>query len=275
MKKLALLLLLTIITVSLFGYITLRHFVQYADTFSSICDNYNIDTSVIMDWNPDITPDKLNVGEVIKIPFPVGYRYQVNPEDTLSTIANFFFANLESIALANDMKKPYYVRAGDFLFIPEYAIGETFNRMAGKLLWPAYGVITSPYGYRTHPVTGEKGSFHSGIDIARAASGIKQNTPYGAPIFAAESGTVTFAGDNGGYGNLIEIKGTSYNYRYGHMTRFTVYPGQYVKKGQILGRMGNTGRSTGQHLHFEVRSLDNTKSYDPMDFLPPVSEMKK
>ena len=275
MKKLVLLSLLTIITVSLFGYITLRHFVQYSDTLSSICDKYNIDSSVIMDWNPELNPKKLNVGEVVKIPFPIGYRYQVNPEDTLGDIANFFFADLESIALANDLLKPYLVRVGDFLFIPVYSIGEKFNNIPGKLLWPVYGVITSSYGYRTHPVTGERDSFHSGIDIARDASAIKENTPYGAPIFAADSGTVTFVGESGGYGNMIEIKGTSYIFRYGHMTRFTVYEGQYVKKGQILGRIGNTGRSTGQHLHFEVRTLDNTQTLDPMDFLPPVSEMKK
>ncbi|MFP4461578.1 MAG: LysM peptidoglycan-binding domain-containing M23 family metallopeptidase [Thermotogota bacterium] len=275
MKKLALTLLLTVVTVSLFGYITLRHFVQYSDTLSSICTKYKIDSSVILDWNPEVTPEKLNVGGVIKIPFPIGYRYQVNPEDTLSTIANFFFANVESIALANDMEKPYGVRTGDYLFIPEYSIGETFNDVPGKLLWPAYGIITSPYGYRTHPVTGQKKSFHSGIDIAREASGLKEDTPYGAPIFAAESGTVTFAGENGGYGNMIEIKGNAYIFRYGHMTRFAVYEGQHVKKGQILGRMGNTGRSTGQHLHFEVRTPDNTQTLDPMDFLPPVSEMKK
>lgn len=275
MKKLLLLALITVIAVSLFGYITLRHFVQYADTLSSICAKYKIDSSILLDWNPTVNPQKLNVGEVIMIPFPIGYRYQVNPEDTLTTITNFFFADLESIALANDLEKPYQVRVGDFLFIPEYAIGEMFNFVPGKLLWPAFGVITSPYGYRTHPVTGEKDSFHSGIDIARDASAIKEDTPYGAPVFAAESGTVTFAGVNGGYGNLIEIKGNSYIYRYGHMTRFDVYEGQYVKKGQILGRIGNTGRSTGQHLHFEVRTLDNTQTLDPMSFLPPVSQMKK
>jgi len=275
LKKLLLLALITVIAVSLFGYITLRHFVQYADTLSSICAKYKIDSSILLDWNPAVNPQKLNVGEVIMIPFPIGYRYQVNREDTLTTVADFFFADLESIALANDLEKPYQVRVGDFLFIPEYAIGEMFNFVPGKLLWPAFGVITSPYGYRTHPVTGEKESFHSGIDIARDASAIKEDTPYGAPVFAAESGTVTFAGVNGGYGNLIEIKGISHIYRYGHMTRFDVYEGQYVKKGQILGRIGNTGRSTGQHLHFEVRTLDNTQTLDPMSFLPPVSQMKK
>ena len=275
MKKLALLSLLIIITVSLFGYITLRHFVQYEDTFSSICAKYNIDSSIILDWNPEVNAKKLNVGEVVKIPFPIGYRYQVNPQDTLGDIADYFFADLESIALANDLKYPYNIRVGDFLFIPEYSIGETFNIFPGKLLWPVYGVITSPYGYRTHPVTGQKDSFHSGLDIARNASAIKENTPFGAPIFAAESGTVTFVGENGGYGNMIEIKGTRYIFRYAHMTRFTVYEGQYVKKGQILGRIGNTGRSTGQHLHFEVRTLNNQQTLDPMDFLPPVSEMKK
>lgn len=275
MKKLSLLLILILVVYSVFGYITLRHFVQYADTLSSICGKYNVSDSVILDWNPNLSAESLNVGEVVKIPFPIGYRYQINSGDTLSDIANYFFADIEPIVLANDLERPYALRAGDYLFVPEYCIGERFNEIPGKLLWPAHGVITSPYGYRTHPVTGENDSFHSGVDIARDAPAIKEDTPYGAPIFAADSGVITFAAENGGYGNLIEIKGSNYIYRYGHMTRFDVYKGQYVKKGQIIGRIGNTGRSTGQHLHFEVRTSDNKSTLDPMGFLPPVSEMKK
>ncbi len=264
-----------LLALNLFGYVTLRHFVQYSDTLTAICDKYSVDSSVVLDWNPDIEPEKLNVGEIIKIPYPVGYRYQVNSGDTLSDIANYFFSDIKSIALANDLESPYRIKAGDFLFVPDYCIGETFNMVSGKCLWPTYGVITSPYGYRLHPVTGKQESFHSGIDIARDAPAIKEETPYGAPIFAAESGVVTFVGVNGGYGNLIEIKGIKNIYRYGHLTRFDVYEGQYVEKGQIIARIGTTGVSTGQHLHFEVRDLGNTQTYDPLDFLPPVSEMKK
>ncbi len=275
MKKVLTVLLLLLIALNAFAYVTLRHFVQFSDTLTGICEKYNVDSSLIMDWNPDIVPDKLNIGEVIKVPYPVGYRYQVNSGDTLSDIANYFFADVKSIAVANDLEAPYRIRAGEFLFVPEYCIGETFNVVPGKCQWPTYGVITSPYGYRTHPVTGARESFHTGLDIARDAPAIKENTPFGAPIFAAESGVVNFAGENGGYGNLIEIKGTKNIYRYGHLTRFDVYEGQYVEKGQIIARIGNTGRSTGQHLHFEVRNLANDKTYDPMDFLPPVTAMKK
>ena len=275
MKKIFFVAVLLCVALTSFGYVTLRHFVQYSDTLIGICEKYNVNSSIIMDWNPTVEPERLNVGEVIKIPYPVGYRYQVNSGDTLSDIANYFFTDVKSIAVANELASPYRIKAGDFLFVPEYCIGETFNVVPGKCQWPTYGVITSPYGYRTHPVSGKRGSFHSGIDIARDAPAIKEDTPYGAPIFAAESGVVTFAGENGGYGNLVEIKGTKNIYRYGHLTRFDVYKGQYVEKGQIIARIGTTGVSTGQHLHFEVRSLDNTKTFEPLDFLPPVSAMKK
>jgi len=267
--------LMVVVFSAALGYNSLRHFVQNGESLEGISREYEVKPSVVMDWNPDLAPDSLNVGEVLQIPFPVGYKYKVNRHDTVSAIADFFFAGTKSLAVANSMAYPYTVKTGDILFIPEYCIGETFNEVSSKLLWPAYGVITSPYGYRKHPVTGEANSFHTGIDIARDAPALKKNTPFGAPVFAAASGVVTFAGENGGYGNMIEIKGSEQIYRYAHLTRFDCYEGQRVERGDIIGRMGNTGRSTGQHLHFEVRSLDNSKTLDPMKFLPPVSEMKQ
>lgn len=111
--------------------------------------------------------------------------------------------------------------------------------------WPSTSYrISSYYGGRTHPVTGQMESFHRGVDIAAA---------YGTPIYATKSGTVTLARYNGTYGNCVKLdhddNGRSL---YGHMSRIAVSAGQHVEQGQIIGYVGSTGRSTGPHLHFEL-----------------------
>jgi murein DD-endopeptidase MepM/ murein hydrolase activator NlpD len=126
----------------------------------------------------------------------------------------------------------------------------------GQLLMPAAGPITSPYGYRTHPIFGDE-RLHTGIDIAAG---------YGAPVVAADSGTVVFAGVMSGYGNVIAIDhggglGTTYN----HLSAFYVGTGQRVARGSSIGAVGCTGYCTGPHLHFEVRI--NGSPVDPMPYL--------
>lgn len=265
--------LFLIIVNSSFGYITLKHFVNSKDTVFSISEDYGIPLPVLLDWNPGTTPENCKSGKVLNIPFPNGYIYRVNEEDTLSSVARYFFADMRTISIANSLAYPYNLRVGQEILIPLSSIGKGFNKNSSGLIWPVYGVITSTYGWRIHPVTGKKDSFHSGIDIARNASTIKYDTPYGAPVFAAESGTVIFAGENGGYGNAIDIKGEKNIYRYGHLSRICVFNGQKVQKGDIIGRIGTTGVSTGQHLHFEVRNLANTETYDPLQFLPDINNM--
>lgn len=104
--------------------------------------------------------------------------------------------------------------------------------------------ISSRFGYRADPINGHA-AFHAGLDFAG---------PIGAPVYAAADGTVRFAGQNQGYGNIIEIDhGNGLTSRYAHMSRFRAAVGQTVEAGQIIGAIGNTGRSTGPHLHFEVR----------------------
>ena len=129
----------------------------------------------------------------------------------------------------------------------------------GQFTWPCPGHknITSPYGYRTHPISG-KYKFHKGIDIA--GGNIK-----GKPIVAAADGTVSLAAYNsGGYGYYVMINhgkaddGKSYVTLYAHMTRYIVKVGQKVKRGETIGYVGTTGASTGYHLHFEVRVNGNT-----------------
>ncbi len=123
-------------------------------------------------------------------------------------------------------------------------------------LEPTVGRITSPFGYRRNPL-GRGTEFHSGIDIANNR---------GTKIKAAGSGVVVFAGYNSGYGRLIVIKhGYGYESMYGHNRKLLVKVGDHVKKGQIIAEMGSTGRSTGPHLHFEIRY--NKKSINPKTVL--------
>jgi len=128
----------------------------------------------------------------------------------------------------------------------------------GEFCWPApsYTRISSPYGWRLHPIY-KTNKFHSGVDLA---------APGGTNILAAESGTVKFAGWNGGYGNCLIIDhGGGITTLYGHASRLCVSKGQYVTKGQIVAKVGTTGNSTGNHLHFEV--LINGKTTDPMAYI--------
>ncbi len=124
------------------------------------------------------------------------------------------------------------------------------KRGTGQLVQPTNGSFTSPFGPRW-------GRLHAGIDIA---------APIGTPIYAADTGSVRIAGPMGGYGNYTCIQHSSaMSTCYGHQSRIGVSVGQSVKQGQVIGAVGNTGHSTGPHLHFEVRI--NGNPVDPMGYL--------
>lgn len=130
--------------------------------------------------------------------------------------------------------------------------------IGGKIGWPApgYSKITSPYGYRTHPILKKK-KLHTGIDIA---------VPSGTTVVAANSGTVIFSGYNGGYGNTVIIDhGGKISTLYAHNSKLLVKVGDKVEKGKAITKSGSTGLSTGPHLHFEVR--ENGQHVDPMKYL--------
>jgi murein DD-endopeptidase MepM/ murein hydrolase activator NlpD len=114
-------------------------------------------------------------------------------------------------------------------------------------LWPVVGPITGPFGVRIDPFNGE-GAFHSGVDIS---------CRYGQPVLAAADGVVTYADFYSGYGRMLQIDhGNDISTRYGHLSGFAVADGQSVHKGQIIAYVGLSGRSTGPHLHYEVRIHD-------------------
>jgi murein DD-endopeptidase MepM/ murein hydrolase activator NlpD len=114
-------------------------------------------------------------------------------------------------------------------------------------LWPVEGQVTGSFGERIDPFNGE-GAFHSGVDIG---------TSYGHPIVAPADGIVTLTDNMGGYGKTIMIDhGNSISTRYGHLSGFAVTAGQKVQRGDVIGYVGESGRSTGPHLHYEVRIND-------------------
>ncbi|HVE74858.1 MAG TPA: M23 family metallopeptidase [Mycobacteriales bacterium] len=141
--------------------------------------------------------------------------------------------------------------------------GESLARRdTGRMLWPADGPMTSRYGYRRHPIYGDT-RFHAGIDIGAGQ---------GSPIRAADDGVVVYAGYGGGYGNLTSIShgtagGRDVTTNYAHQSVMLVSEGTRVSRGQIIGRVGSTGNSTGPHLHFEVR-LDGDPT-DPLEWVSP------
>jgi murein DD-endopeptidase MepM/ murein hydrolase activator NlpD len=124
-------------------------------------------------------------------------------------------------------------------------------------IWPTNVFrVTSTYGYRTHPITRQH-ALHTGIDIAG---------PWGSPIYAAADGVITSSGWEGSYGYSVVIKHSSeYETRYGHLSRYIVRSGDIVKKGDTIGYMGTSGRSTGVHLHYEV--IRNGQSVNPDPYL--------
>ena len=136
--------------------------------------------------------------------------------------------------------------------LPEFS-GPDGLRSSKSFIWPAKGVFTSPYGWRW-------GRMHKGIDIANNV---------GTPILAAKDGFVTYAGWSSGYGYLVEMShrdGSST--RYAHNSRLLVKKGQFVPQASRISLMGSTGRSTGPHLHFEIRRPGGA-ALDPMAMLPP------
>lgn len=127
----------------------------------------------------------------------------------------------------------------------------------GTMLWPAEGEITSPFGWRVHPIFGTQ-RLHTGIDIG---------ADYGDTVRAADGGAVIHADWMGGYGYAVIIDhGNGISTLYAHNSQLLVSEGQMVAKGQAISRVGSTGYSTGPHLHFEVRQ--NGSPVNPLNFLP-------
>jgi murein DD-endopeptidase MepM/ murein hydrolase activator NlpD len=123
-------------------------------------------------------------------------------------------------------------------------------------IWPAHGWLSSNVGARKDPITGGA-DYHEGLDIS---------ADHGSPVFATADGTIKQAAREGSYGNLVTIDhGYGLETRYGHLSRYHVKQGAKVKRGDVVGYVGSTGRSTGSHLHYEVRV--NGRLLNPLQLL--------
>jgi murein DD-endopeptidase MepM/ murein hydrolase activator NlpD len=137
--------------------------------------------------------------------------------------------------------------------------GNIFSRRDVNVLpsiWPVNGRLEGGYGERSDPFSGE-GAMHTGLDIS---------APTGTPVHVTADGIVLHAGWNGGYGRCVIVDhGNGYQTWYGHLSRMDVIEGQEIRQGEVLGEVGSSGRSTGSHLHYEVRI--HTTPVNPYRFL--------
>lgn len=181
----------------------------------------------------------------------------VRAGDTLSGIARRHDTSVAALMSANGLEDDRIRRGQRLRIIP----GDELNPagvtapaagVVGNLRWPVPGAVTSRFGYRTLRVNGS--NFHNAIDI----DGVT-----GEPVRAASAGTVSFSGWRGSYGNLVVVRSGNIEYRYAHNSELLVRPGTRVDAGDVLARVGDTGLSFGDHVHFEVR-VDGT----PVDPLP-------
>jgi murein DD-endopeptidase MepM/ murein hydrolase activator NlpD len=229
------------------------------DTISEIAVAHDLDPGTILAMNPIADVRRLLPGTTLYIPNRDGLPHAVQPGESLSGISDSYGIPVSAILDANDLDSTT-LQVGDVLFIPgatmddqDYllAIGELFR-------WPVRSyTFTSGYGMRIHPISGIW-HMHTGIDLANRV---------GTPIIAAGSGTVVHVENQvSNYGRVVIIDhGNGYRTLYAHLHEAYVSMGEYVSTGQQIGTMGNTGRSTGPHLHFSV--FRGSQPIDPMSQL--------
>ncbi len=243
----------------------INYTVADGDTVSSIAQKFGVSPDTIR-WQNSISNDRIKVGQNLQILPVTGVAHKVQKGDTVYSIAKKYDAESQAIidfpfnTFAND--ETFELAIGQVIIVPDGVMPEgalatprprqiTLNAgtvvASGRFVWPTQGTITQRFSW-----------YHPGIDIAN-------NT---LPMdVAADSGHVIYAGwDGTGYGNMIIIDhGNGFKTRYGHLSQIMVLNGQTVKRGDVIGRMGSTGRSTGPHTHFEIY-LNGTR-VNPLSYL--------
>ena len=262
--------------------------VKKGDTWSQIAAKNDMSSAELLALNPGYNINKLQIGEVLTLSASVPYltmtvvkqerylddvSYNIEYTDSADLYqGDYKVTSKGEYGKADVMAKATYVNGEETERtilssvtlkepVTEYRLRGTKARPTwmptGSFRWPTSGRISSYFGGRKSP-GGIGSTNHKGIDIA---------VPRGTPIYAADGGTVTYAGWMSGYGYLVQIDhGNGYVTRYGHNSSLTVSVGQHVYKGQQVARAGSTGNSTGNHCHFEVRY--NGVAKNPLNYLP-------
>ncbi|HOJ65005.1 MAG TPA: M23 family metallopeptidase [Spirochaetota bacterium] len=224
---------------------TLDYTIQKGDSIHSIATKFGIDEITIINYNNIIDPLKIIRGSTIQIPNQDGIMVKIDKKNSLDKISEKYKIEKEEIIRINNLPEDKEINSG-IVFVP----GIHFDSVTKALMLgeyfkaPVYGRLTSYFGFRRDPWTKLR-SFHQGVDIANF---------YGTKIRAAGSGKVIFAGEYWPLGLCVKIQHLNgYVTYYGHLSKITVKVNSYVQTGQVIGLMGSTGRSTGSHLHFEIR----------------------
>jgi len=233
--------------------------VKRGDSVSTIAQKYGVSIGAIIASNEIRNARTLQEGVELRIPNIDGIPYQIKKGDSLSKIALSFSVPLEVILDVNDIKSDI-LKAGETLFIPGARMNDMDLRLSmGELfIYPVQSkYITSNYGMRKDPISGVL-NFHTGLDL---------RADIGTNVVAALDGVVSVTAENWLYGKHIIIShDNGYKTLYGHLNSFSVKQGERVARGKKIGESGNTGYSTGPHLHFTVYDKNN-KLVNPLDLL--------
>jgi murein DD-endopeptidase MepM/ murein hydrolase activator NlpD len=231
------------------------HTVAAGETLGAIAELYQVDVDTLLSANPDIG-ETIHPGEQLLILPRKGLLHTVDVGDTLWRIAHLYNVEIAAIIDAN-AKQNEQLAIGEKLFIPD---GKRPSRSSDipvsrgnitRFIWPTQGELSSPFGYRW-------GRLHAGIDIAN---------DIGTSVRVAMAGRVSYVGWYGGYGYVVMVEhGQGYDTLYGHLSDYVVAKGQHVQTGQLIAHIGNTGDSTGPHLHFEVHK--DGQPINPVGLLP-------
>lgn len=225
--------------------------VHSGDTLPAIAKMFGVSTNTIV-WANDLKGTTIKEGQTLVILPISGVQYTVKSGDTLKSIALKYKGDLDEIVQYNNLTLSSKLSVGDTVFIPDGEVSpiSTPSKTTKSPSIPTYsGYYLKPIigGVKTQSVHG-----HNGVDLASS---------FGAKIMASASGTVIVSrnsGWNGGYGSYVVIKHSNGTQTlYAHLSGTAVSAGQNVDQGQTIGYMGSTGKSTGTHLHFEIRGARN------------------
>jgi len=231
--------------------------VRTGDTIDRIAKRFGLRQDTLVSMNNLQGPQSVKPGIQLRIPNMDGISHKVRKGDSLLSIAKTYGADITRLVDANNLEDGT-ITVGQSLFIPNARLASATmqNFYSVNFVWPVRGPISSPFGYRSNPFTGLR-TYHSAMDIA---------IPLGTKVKATRAGTVADTGYNSVFGNYIILKHSNgYQSLYGHLSTIGVREGQSVDQGAVIGNSGNTGESTGPHLHFSI--FQNGKALDPRKFL--------
>ncbi len=235
-----------------------KYTVKNGDTVSAILARFGLkNLGTLISVNSIGNARKLRQGQTLSIPSMDGVSHVVVRGDTLQSLSGRYSVPMTALLDANDLSTSE-LSIGQRLFVPGAALSSTALRKAlGEYFArPLIGRLTSPFGYRKDPFTGVR-TFHTGIDLA---------APTGTAVKATLDGKVATTGYSTVYGNYVILTHPEgYQSLYAHLSSVGVKRGQSVSQSAVIGRVGNTGYSTGSHLHFSV--YKNGKMIDPRSVL--------